>query len=251
MAIRQSLSLTALLLAVSAAMSGSSQAGEGWETYGVPARGVPWAQPGFQGYNETSKPAQPAPSEVSTAPRKYTITVASLPQKVQGENPNIAVLMAHLPEHAAIWFNGSPTQSKGMVRYFESPPLTPGKRYAYTVRIVWHEKGKWVHKVEKVPVRSGEIHCIYLTPADEAATVADNLSKLAPEDRKLAEAQKRCPIQTDNPLGSMGVPVKLTLKGQTVFVCCKECADKAKADPDKTLATVGKWKEKAIEKKGK
>ncbi len=251
MAIRQSRGLTVLLLAGSAAMSGIAQAGEGWETYGVPARGVPWAQPGFQGYNETSKPAQAAPSEVSAAPRKYTITVTPLPQKVQGENPNMAVLMAHLPEDAAIWFNGSPTQSKGMVRYFESPALTPGKRYVYTVRIVWHEKGKWVHKVEKVPVRAGEMHCIYLTPADEAGTVADNLSKLAPEDRKLAEAQKMCPIQADNPLGTMGVPVKLTLKGQTVFVCCKECADRAKADPEKTLAAVEKWKEKASRKKEK
>lgn len=242
---------TAIILSALLWTYGVTGAGEGWETYGVPARGVPWAQPGFQGYQETSKPAQPAPAEVTAAPQKYTITVTPLPHKVQGEDPNIAVLMAHLPEHAAMWFNGQPTKSTGVVRYFESPSLTPGKRYVYTVRIVWHENGKWVHKTEKVPVRAGEMHCIYLTPADEKATIAANLAKLSSEDRKLAEAQKSCPIHPDDPLGAMGVPVKIVLKGQPVFLCCKECVDKAQADPDKTLAKVKELKEKGGEKKVK
>ena len=33
----------------------------------------------------------------------------------------------------------------------------------------------------------------------------------------------------------MGVPVKITLRGQTVFLCCKGCVDKAKRNPDETL----------------
>src|SRR5262249_19328892 len=39
------------------------------------------------------------------------------------------------------------------------------------------------------------------------------LAKLSADDRRLAEAQKVCPI-TGQSLGSMGVPVKLTLLGQ-------------------------------------
>ena len=63
------------------------------------------------------------------------------------------------------------------------------------------------------------------------------LSKLVPAERKLAEAQRTCPI-TGEPLGSMGMPPKVVLAGKTVFLCCNGCRKKAEADPDKTLAKV-------------
>lgn len=49
--------------------------------------------------------------------------------------------------------------------------------------------------------------------------------------------QKTCPV-TGEELGSMGKPIPVTVKGQTVYVCCRGCAAKAQADPDKTLAAV-------------
>ncbi len=49
--------------------------------------------------------------------------------------------------------------------------------------------------------------------------------------------QKTCPV-TGEELGSMGKPVPVALKGQTVYVCCRGCAAKALADPDKALAAV-------------
>lgn len=79
---------------------------------------------------------------------------------------------------------------------------------------------------------------------DEAAIQA-NLAQLSPEDRKLAEAQKYCAVQTDDRLGEMAVPVKLTIKGQPVFLCCKGCQKKALADPDKTLERVKELKAQA------
>ena len=84
--------------------------------------------------------------------------------------------------------------------------------------------------------------------ADEKE-IKENLAKLPDKDRKLAEAQKYCPIEDDNRLGEMGVPVKLTLNGQTVFICCKGCAKQAKADPEKTLAKVKELKAKAAKEK--
>jgi hypothetical protein len=33
----------------------------------------------------------------------------------------------------------------------------------------------------------------------------------------------------------MGVPVKITLRGQPVLLCCKGCIGKAKRTPDETL----------------
>ncbi len=64
-----------------------------------------------------------------------------------------------------------------------------------------------------------------------------SIQQLPPADRKLALAQRECPI-TGAPLGSMGVPVKITLRGQAVFLCCQGCAAKAKKDPDGTLRKV-------------
>jgi hypothetical protein len=49
--------------------------------------------------------------------------------------------------------------------------------------------------------------------------------------------QKTCPV-TDEPLGSMGPPVPVAVKGQTIYVCCEGCADTVQADPDLYLAKV-------------
>ena len=82
-----------------------------------------------------------------------------------------------------------------------------------------------------------------VTPAgDEVAAVR---AKLDPADRALVEAQEWCVISIDERLGSMGAPIKLDIKGQTVFICCKGCKKKAEADPDRTLAKVAELKAKA------
>jgi hypothetical protein len=79
-------------------------------------------------------------------------------------------------------------------------------------------------------------------PVDE---VTAERAKLSPEDRALVDAQEWCVISTDERLGAMGPPLKLMIKGQPVFVCCKGCKRKAEADPDKTLAAVAELKAKA------
>lgn len=68
-------------------------------------------------------------------------------------------------------------------------------------------------------------------------------AKLSDEDRPLAEAQGYCAV-AGKPLGSMGPPIKLIIKDQAVFLCCKGCENKAKSNPDKTLAKVGELKAK-------
>ena len=73
------------------------------------------------------------------------------------------------------------------------------------------------------------------TPEDMDAKIVAALGKLNPDDRKLATTQKFCPI-LESKLGSMGVPVKVMLDGQPVFVCCKHCVSKAQDDPSYGLA---------------
>lgn len=86
---------------------------------------------------------------------------------------------------------------------------------------------------------------------DEEAEIRAALAELTPEDRKLAEAQKFCVIQTDERLGSMGAPVKVMIKDQPVFLCCGGCKKKAEKDPDETLAKAKELREKNAPPKGK
>ncbi len=77
------------------------------------------------------------------------------------------------------------------------------------------------------------------------AEVKAERDKLSPEDRILVDAQEWCAINTTERLGSMGPPLKVMVKDQPVFICCKGCQKKALADPDKTLAAVAELKAKA------
>ncbi len=73
------------------------------------------------------------------------------------------------------------------------------------------------------------------TPEDHDLKIDLTLAKLNPPDRELAQAQQYCPILTETRLGSMGVPVKLNVGGQTVFVCCPSCQKGALKDSAQTL----------------
>jgi len=73
-------------------------------------------------------------------------------------------------------------------------------------------------------------------PSDSAAA---NLAKLSDADRAAAEKQKVCPVSGE-PLGAMAVPVKITVKDQEVWLCCPNCEEKIKGDPDTYLAKLNK-----------
>jgi YHS domain-containing protein len=64
-----------------------------------------------------------------------------------------------------------------------------------------------------------------------------------PTDKELIEKQKTCPV-TDQPLGSMGKPVKVVTKGRTVFLCCAGCKKKFLANRDKYLKKLDEQNEK-------
>lgn len=74
---------------------------------------------------------------------------------------------------------------------------------------------------------------------EEAATIAESLAKLSAEDRQAAELQKFCPV-SDEKLGTMDAPYKVTVNGQEVFLCCSGCEDALKKEPEKYLAKLKK-----------
>jgi len=80
----------------------------------------------------------------------------------------------------------------------------------------------------QVPTEPG----VAVAAPDPAAV--QNIDQLPEGDRRLARTQRICPV-TEAALGSMGVPVKITLRGQPVFLCCQGCVGEAKRKPDEML----------------
>jgi YHS domain-containing protein len=72
-----------------------------------------------------------------------------------------------------------------------------------------------------------------LRPAPSSGQ-ASLLAEAKPTDKELIAQQKTCPV-SDQPLGSMGKPVKVIYKGRTVFLCCRGCKKTFLADPEKYL----------------
>ena len=70
--------------------------------------------------------------------------------------------------------------------------------------------------------------------------ISETLKSLSAEDRKLVAAQRFCPMMTYSRLGAMGAPVKLTIAGKPVFVCCDSCKDNAVKGAEATVKTTQK-----------
>ena len=81
--------------------------------------------------------------------------------------------------------------------------------------------------------------CIETLKANPAKYFVKQLTlKVAPAKESDADAiaqQKMCPVM-DEPLGSMGTPVKVTGLERDVFLCCKGCLKFLEKEPKKFLA---------------
>ena len=88
------------------------------------------------------------------------------------------------------------------------------------------------------------IGCEKSEPTKTGDGVEAARAKISPEERTAVEAQEWCAVSADERLGSMGPPIKIELKGESVFLCCNSCKKKAEADPDKALAKAAELKAK-------
>jgi uncharacterized protein (TIGR03000 family) len=232
---------------------GPGQAQEqGWPiNHPTGSSSFPWNSPGYRGYNEPVYATQQiVPTAAATNPQKYESYVNALPMMKNTQEPNAVTLVAHVPENAEVWIGDSRTTSGGTLRTFKSPPLSPRVPYSYTVRVAWVEDGKLVSETHDFPVKAGDVHCVYLVQAGSKVdgtkeVVKGNLAKLSPEDRKLAEAQQYCAVQNGVRLGAMGTPVKVTLDGETVLLCCDSCMAHAKAHSAHTVEKAKDLKSKS------
>jgi YHS domain-containing protein len=88
-----------------------------------------------------------------------------------------------------------------------------------------------------------EVKALPVEPTKAEVKLSDEetaeIKKLEAEDQKIALAQMVCPV-SDAHLGKMGQPVKQVVKGKTFFLCCSDCEDKVKEEPDSVLAKLKK-----------
>ncbi|MAT69117.1 MAG: hypothetical protein CMJ58_06285 [Planctomycetaceae bacterium] len=61
------------------------------------------------------------------------------------------------------------------------------------------------------------------------------LANLSAEDAAAARKQHVCPVSGEM-IGVMGPPIKVTVKGQDVWICCEGCRQKLLDNPDEYLA---------------
>jgi uncharacterized protein (TIGR03000 family) len=72
------------------------------------------------------------------------------------ENGDSARINIHVPPHARVFFDGSPTQQPGEFRQFVSPALQPNRTYSYELRAEWTENGGTAEEMRKLEVRRGQ-----------------------------------------------------------------------------------------------
>ncbi len=69
-----------------------------------------------------------------------------------------------------------------------------------------------------------------MVPGFDASMLAE-IRQLPQQDQEVAISQMICPI-TDMKLGSMGIPQKVMVQGQPVFICCEGCREGLLEEPD-------------------
>jgi hypothetical protein len=69
------------------------------------------------------------------------------------------------------------------------------------------------------------------------SSVTTPTGPLSAADRELIARQKVCPV-SDEPLDSMGGPVRVEVGGRTVFICCKSCEAALRKSPEEYLQKI-------------
>ena len=71
-------------------------------------------------------------------------------------------------------------------------------------------------------------------PAPRSTPTALTISRATGADQAAINAQRTCKV-TGEPLGSMGMPIKVTRGDRSVFLCCQGCVRRIQANPDQYL----------------
>ncbi len=122
--------------------------------------GLPYLGPGAAPLAGHYSPSSLLGSDLSLLPGAHYTPVRE----------NAAHIRLRVPAGAEVWFDGEPTKQTGTVRDFTSPPLTPGKRFVYEVRVRWLKDGRPVEQTQRIPVHANDrLDVDFTRPAAEPA----------------------------------------------------------------------------------
>jgi uncharacterized protein (TIGR03000 family) len=84
---------------------------------------------------------------------------------------NTVHVSVNVPADAVVWFDRTRMTSTGSAREYQSPALTPGKRYTYEVRARWNDNGHEVTQTQKVAVTAGaRVNVTFPSPTEARGT---------------------------------------------------------------------------------
>lgn len=64
----------------------------------------------------------------------------------------------------------------------------------------------------------------------------EGIAQLPIAEQRIALQQRTCPV-TKQPLGSMGKPIRVSVTGRSVYVCCQGCVDALRKNPAQYLTS--------------
>ena len=108
----------------------------------------------------------------------------------------------------------------------------------YTLRLQALKNGGIGAAIDLAKLKGKMLHMdVVLDGIDDQPVKFHTMGKLTDKvsDAMLISLQKTCPV-TGKPLGAMGKPPKIMVKGKPLFVCCEPCSAKLKDKPDEYLA---------------
>jgi uncharacterized protein (TIGR03000 family) len=123
-------------------------------------------------YSDYAAPAYAAtnyayPGVTGGYPNVYSNpSLATVPDVSALPNDSAIYVRVLVPPEAEVWFEGQKTTQKGLVRYFESPPVAPGLKYAYHIRARWTRDGREVDETREFTVYAGTKLSVDFTQRD-------------------------------------------------------------------------------------
>ena len=90
-------------------------------------------------------------------------SVGTVPDSARRPDENAIYVRVQVPPNAEVWFEGQKTTQNGPVRFFQSPPLAPGREYVYHLRARWSQNGHEVNLLREVKVYAGDKFSIDFT----------------------------------------------------------------------------------------
>jgi uncharacterized protein (TIGR03000 family) len=124
--------------------------GMGRYNQGYYNQGYYYGQPGYY-YNQGYYYPPTYRSYYYAEPAQY-----AQPAQYTEQTANSARMQVIVPDpNAQVMFEGQKTQQTGTNRLFESPPLTAGKTYNYTIKATWMQNGQEKSEERTISVSPG------------------------------------------------------------------------------------------------